>query len=45
MSDVYAQHGIKRNGVASHLERDFGIRLKATKVTIDGFRKGGYEFI
>lgn len=46
MTAVYAEYGIKKNGVATHLERDYGIRLKPTKVTMpDGFRKSGYEFI
>lgn len=46
MSEIYAMYGINKNGVATQLERDYGIRLKPTKVTMsDGFRKGGYEFI
>lgn len=46
MTEIYASYGIKKKGVATQLERDYGIRLKATKVTMpDGFRKGGYEFI
>lgn len=46
MTEIYANYGIKRKGVATQLERDYGIRLKPTKVTMsDGFRKGGYEFI
>lgn len=46
MSEVYASYGIKKQGVATQLEREYGIRLKSTKVTMpDGFRKGGYEFI
>lgn len=46
MSEVYASYGIKKKGVATQLEREYGIRLKSTKVTMpDGFRKGGYEFI
>ncbi len=46
MTEIYANYGIKKKGVATQLERDYGIRLKATKVTMpDGFRKGGYEFI
>lgn len=46
MNEVYAEYGIKKNGVATQLERDYGIRLKPIKVTMpDGFRKGGYEFI
>lgn len=46
MTAVYAEYGIKKNGVATQLERDYGIRLKATKVTmLDGIRKNGYEFI
>lgn len=46
MTEIYASYGIKKKGVATQLERDYGIRLKPTKVTMpDGFRKGGYEFI
>ncbi len=46
MGEVYASYGIKKKGVATQLEREYGIRLKSTKVTMpDGFRKGGYEFI
>ena len=46
MTAVYAEYGIKKNGVATHLERDYGIRLKPTKISMpDGFRKSGYEFI
>ncbi len=46
MSEIYAMYGINKKGVATQLERDYGIRLKRIKVTTpDGFRKGGYEFI
>lgn len=46
MTEIYASYGIKKNGVATQLERDYGIRLKPIKVTMpDGNRKGGYEFI
>lgn len=46
MTEIYANYGIKKKGVATQLERDYGIRLKPTKVTMsDGIRKGGYEFI
>lgn len=46
MTEIYASYGIKKKGVATQLERDYGIRLKATKVVMpDGFRKGGYEFV
>lgn len=46
MTEIYANYGITKKGVATQLERDYGIRLKPTKVTMyDGFRKGGYEFI
>lgn len=46
MSEIYAMYGIKKPGVATQLERDYGIRLKSAKVTMpDGFRKSGYEFI
>ncbi len=46
MTEIYATYGIKKKGVATQLERDYGIRLKSVKVTMpDGLRKGGYEFI
>lgn len=46
MTGIYANYGIKKKGVATQLERDYGIRLKSVKVTMpDGIRKGGYEFI
>lgn len=46
MTEIYANYGIKKKGVATQLERDYGIRLKPIKVTMpDGIRKGGYEFI
>lgn len=46
MVEIYASYGIKKKGVATQLEREYGIRLKSTKVTMpDGFRKSGYEFI
>lgn len=46
MTGIYANYGIKKKGVATLLERDYGIRLKSVKVTMpDGIRKGGYEFI
>lgn len=46
MTEIYANYSIKKKGVATQLERDYGIRLKSVKVTMpDGFRKGGYEFI
>lgn len=46
MTEIYANYGIKKKGVATLLERDYGIRLKSVKVTMpDGIRKGGYEFI
>lgn len=46
MTDIYASYGIKKKGVATQLEREYGIRMKYVKVsTPDGIRKGGYEFI
>lgn len=46
MEEVYAKYGIRQKGVASHLEKRFGIRIKPAKITLaDGSRKGGYEFI
>lgn len=46
MTEIYATYGVRKKGVATQLERDYGIRLKSIKVTMpDGIRKGGYEFI
>jgi len=46
MEEVYARYGIMQKGVASHLERRFGIKIKPAKITLsDGSRKGGYEFV
>ncbi len=46
MTEIYADYGIIKKGVASHLERDYEIRLKSVKITNpDGIRKNGYEFI
>jgi len=46
MTEIYAKYGISKKGVTTHLERDYGIRLKPIKVAMpDGSRKGGYEFI
>ncbi len=46
MTVIYADYGISKKGVATQLERDYGIRLKPIKVTMpDGFRKSGYEFL
>lgn len=46
MEDVYARYGIRQKGVASHLEKRFGIRIKPAKISLaDGSRKSGYEFI
>ena len=46
MEEVYARYGIRQKGVASHLEKRFGIKIKPAKIPLsDGSRKGGYEFI
>lgn len=46
MTEIYAKYGIRKNGVAKQLERDYDIRLKSVKVKMPGgIRKGGYEFI
>ena len=46
MEEVYAKYGIRQKGVASHLEKRFGIKIKPAKITLaDGSRKGGYEFV
>lgn len=46
MTDIYASYGIKKNGVAKQLEKEYGIKMKYVKISIpDGIRKGGYEFI
>lgn len=46
MEEVYARYGIRQKGVASHLEKKFGIKIKSVKIPLaDGSRKSGYEFI
>lgn len=46
MEEVYARYGIRQKGVASHLEKKFGIKIKSVKIPLaDGSRKGGYKFI
>lgn len=46
MREVYASYGIKKSGVATDLEKEYGISIKYVKIaTLDGIRKGGYEFI
>ena len=46
MEEVYARHGIRQRGVASHLEKRFGIKIKPAKIPLEnGSRKGGYEFV
>lgn len=46
MEEVYARYGIRQKGVASHLEKKFGIKIKSVKIPFaDGSRKSGYEFI
>ena len=46
MEEVYARYGIRQKGVASHLEKRFGIKIKPAKIPLSGgSRKGGYEFV
>lgn len=46
MEEVYARYGIRQKGVASHLEKKYGIKIKSVKIPLaDGSRKSGYEFI
>lgn len=46
MEEVYARYGIRQKGVASHLEKKFGIKIKSVKIPLaDGSRKSGYGFI
>lgn len=46
MTEIYAKYGIRKKGVATQLENEYGIRMKYVKIsTPDGIRKGGYEFI
>ena len=46
MSEIYAMYGINKRGVATQLEREYGIKMMNVKiVTHDGIRKNGYEFI
>lgn len=46
MTEIYANYGIRKNGVAKQLENEYGIRMKYVKISTPyGIRKGGYEFI
>lgn len=46
MEEVYARYGIRQKGVASHLEKRFGVKIKPAKITLaNGSRKSGYEFV
>ena len=46
MEEVYAKYGIRQKGVASHLEKRFGIKIKPAKIALeDGGRGSGYEFV
>ena len=46
MNKVYSDFGIKKKGVVSNLEKEYGIRIKAVKIpTPDGSRKNGWEFL
>ena len=46
MEDVYVRYGFNQKGVASHLDKRFGIKMKPVKIPLtDGCRKGGFEFI
>ena len=46
MEEVYARHGIRQKGVASHLEKRFGIRVRPVKIPLaGGERKNGFEFV
>ena len=46
MNKVYADFGIKKKGVVSHLEKEYDIRIKAVKIPMpDGSRKNGWEIL
>ncbi len=46
MEEVYARYGIRQKGVASHLEKRFGIKIKPAKIPLeDSDRGSGYEFV
>lgn len=46
MGEIYQGYGITKNGVAKHLDKEYGIRMREVKITMpDGYRKRGYEFI
>lgn len=46
MNNVYSDFGIKKKGVVSHLEKEYGIRIKAVKIPLpDGSRKNGWEIL
>ena len=46
MNKVYLELGLKKKGVVSHLEKEYGIRCKSVKISMDdGSRKNGWEFL
>lgn len=46
MCEIYQSYGISKKGVATHLDKEYGINMREVKVTMpDGYRKRGYEFI
>lgn len=46
MGEIYQGYGITKNGVAKHLDKEYGIRMREVKITMpDGYRKRGYEFV
>ena len=46
MNEIYSNLGIKKNAIVSHLEKEYGIRCKSVKISMDnGSRKNGWEFL
>ena len=45
MTKVYSFFGIKRNAVATHLEKEYGIKCKRIKISDNGSRVSGWEFL
>ena len=45
MANVYSKLGIKKNAVASHLEKEYGFKCKPVKISINGTRENGLEIL
>lgn len=46
MNKVYSELGLEKKGVVSHLEKEYGIKCKPIKISMDdGSRKNGWQFL